>query len=232
MINAQSVVSINNVAFRYIEQSPMVFQDLELVLNKGDRLALLGPNGAGKSTLFSLLAQLNTPTDGSINGSWKRFSLVPQKLAYYPKLTIKENLQLFSQCCELEEIDKKAALEQAIELCLLGELLNKRASQCSGGEQRRLNLAIGLLNNPDFLILDEPTVGIDVQSRQWILDILKQLCDEGRTLIYTSHYFEEVKALCNRAVILNNGSFAWQGNLNEKSPDIFQTYMQVVSNES
>jgi len=183
---------------------------------------LLGPNGAGKSTLISLIAGLHQPCEGSvsINGQFyktdrtsilKSLAVVPQDYAFYLALSVIENIRFFADLYHC----KKQQIDQAIELTGLGEHQLKQANALSGGLKRRLNLAIGLLNKPEILILDEPTVGIDPQSRQFILKAIKNINEQGVIIIYTSHYMEEVEQLCDVVAILDHGKIIKQGDMEQ-----------------
>jgi ABC-2 type transport system ATP-binding protein len=182
----------------------------------GELVGLLGPNGAGKTTTVSMIAGLLTPDDGSVtiggaplagdaDPAKRRLGLVPQDLALYDELSARANLRLFGSLYGLSS----AALESAIESCLalvgLSDRAGDRVKTFSGGMKRRLNLAAGLLHDPDILLLDEPTVGVDPQSRNAIFDNLEQLKSRGKALLYTTHYMEEAERLADRIVIIDHG---------------------------
>jgi ABC-2 type transport system ATP-binding protein len=193
----------------------------------GGVYGLLGPNGAGKTTLISILAGLLTAAASgqiSLNGqplaaaraaNPRAIALVPQDYAFYPMLSVAENLRFFSaaswiwQATELKE--RKSTI--AIAFARLEQVTGKRAEQLSGGLRRRLNLAIGLLGKPQLLLLDEPTVGVDPQSRHFLLDSIAALPAAGTTVIYTSHYMEEVEAICQRVAIIDQGQVLAEGTL-------------------
>jgi ABC-2 type transport system ATP-binding protein len=182
----------------------------------GEIFGLLGPNGAGKSTTLSVLAGLNPPTSGHIwingvkvNGNLsqvkKQLGLVPQEIALYPSLSAVENLQFFARIYGLKGQQLTQRVKQVLEMVQLSERANDPIRTYSGGMKRRVNLAAGLLHKPSLLFLDEPTVGVDPQSRNAIFESIQTLNREGMTVIYTTHYMEEAERLCQRVAILDHG---------------------------
>jgi ABC-2 type transport system ATP-binding protein len=182
----------------------------------GEIFGLLGPNGAGKSTTLSVLAGLNSPTSGHIwingvkvNGNLsqvkKQLGLVPQEIALYPSLSAVENLQFFARIYGLKGQQLTQRVKQVLEMVQLSERANDPIRTYSGGMKRRVNLAAGLLHKPSLLFLDEPTVGVDPQSRNAIFESIQTLNREGMTVIYTTHYMEEAERLCQRVAILDHG---------------------------
>src|SRR5690606_30156164 len=146
----------------------------------------------------------------------KRISaIVPQDLAFYPGLTGRENLVFFAGLHGLEGGARAHAIDRVVAICQLQDVLHKRAETYSGGLKRRLNLAIGLLNEPEILYLDEPTVGIDAQSRNFILEAIRKLKAGGMTIVYTSHYMEEVQAICDELAIVDHGRIVLQSRLSD-----------------
>ncbi len=203
-----------------------VVKGVNLELHPGESVGLVGPNGAGKSTTISILSSLISPTKGTVQWNGvsieknlsifrRQLGLVPQEIALYPELSAKENLMFFGRVYGL----KGEALSERIEYILkkigLMERQNDLVKTYSGGMKRRLNIGIALLHKPSILIMDEPTVGIDPQSRAHILETVKQLVDEGMTLLYTSHYMEEVELLCDRIYIINQGEVVASGTKEE-----------------
>ena len=173
--------------------------DVSLRLEKGETVGLLGPNGAGKTTTVSMLCGLATPDRGRVsidgrplggdtNPGKRKIGLVPQDLALYEELSARDNLQFFGALYGLAGAELEAALTSAFELVGLADRARDRVKVFSGGMKRRLNLAAGLLHDPDILLLDEPTVGVDPQSRNAIFDNLEQLKSRGKALLYTTHY--------------------------------------------
>jgi len=190
--------------------------NVSLRIEKGETVGLLGPNGAGKTTTVSMLCGLAAPDRGQVNidgrplggdtnPGKRRIGLVPQDLALYEELTARDNLKFFGALYGLAGAELDAALASALELVGLADRARDRVKVFSGGMKRRLNLAAGLLHNPDILLLDEPTVGVDPQSRNAIFDNLEQLKSRGKALLYTTHYMEEAQRLADRIVIIDHG---------------------------
>ncbi|AME06585.1 ABC transporter ATP-binding protein [Bacillus siamensis] len=200
---------------------------ISLRVEKGEIFGLLGPNGAGKSTTVSMISTVLSPTDGTIciNGMSlqkqpaaikKVMGIVPQEIALYQALSAKDNLAFFGSLYGLsgKELDKR--VDEVLDIIELKEQRNQRVSEFSGGMKRRVNIGAALMNEPKLFILDEPTVGIDPQSRRHILETVKTLNQEkGMTVIYTSHYMEEVEYLCERAAIMDRGSIIACGTKDE-----------------
>ena len=177
----------------------------------GETFGLLGPNGAGKTTTLHLLAGLVRPDAGQIvlskvQGVLRRsLGLAPQSLSLYPDLTAEENCRFFGQLYGLRGARLQARVEAVLELAELQERRNDRVETYSGGMQRRLNLACALVHDPPLLLLDEPTAGVDPQSRNHIFESIETLKQQGKTLLYTTHYMEEAQRLCDRVAILDGG---------------------------
>jgi ABC-2 type transport system ATP-binding protein len=218
------LVSIDGVSYRYRDAASPALQGISLHIPAGGIYGLLGPNGAGKTTLISLLAGLLTAGNGKIllNGqplvsaraaNPRAIALVPQDYAFYPMLTVTENLRFFAGILGLSGTALKTQIDSAITFARLEQVVSKRAEQLSGGLRRRLNLAIGLLGQPQLLLLDEPTVGVDPQSRHFLLDSIAALPAAGTTVIYTSHYMEEVEAICQQIAIIDQGKVLAEGQL-------------------
>jgi ABC-2 type transport system ATP-binding protein len=215
-------LAVSNLTWRYPRAKQPALSNVSFTVRKGSCFGLLGPNGAGKSTLFSLLSGIRRPRQGEITvmGLSARSQLsavraisglAPQDFAFYPALTGAENLSFFAGAYRLETNVWKQRRDEAIGICELGDHISKRADTYSGGLKRRLNLAIALLNKPAVLYLDEPTVGIDARSRRTIVDAVAGIRRTGTTIIYTSHYMEEVEALCDEICIVNNGRIVSSG---------------------
>lgn len=195
-------------------------------VKEGEVFGLLGPNGAGKSTTLSLISGLLKPAGGSINvGEWDMqqqpakakglIGVVPQEPALYPQLSARANLRFWGELQGLSSKELAAATDRALEIAGLQDRADERASKYSGGMKRRLNIAAGLVHSPKLLIMDEPTVGVDPQSRRHILDTVKALKQQGMTVIYTSHYVEEVEYLCDRVAIMDHGKILAEGTTAE-----------------
>jgi len=201
----------------------LVLDDINLSMQKGVITGLLGPNGAGKTTLVSVLIGIirrdrgdividGLNLDRSLAEIQTICSIVPQNLAIYPMLSAYENLQYFGGLQGLKGQTLKARIDYCIGVASLQSFLSKRVHKFSGGMKRRLNLAIGLLNNPRILYLDEPTVGVDTQSRNYILEMIKKINrEEGTTIIYTSHYMEEIEQVSDMIAIIDEGHLILNG---------------------
>jgi ABC-2 type transport system ATP-binding protein len=185
-------------------------------VKRGTTLGLLGPNGAGKTTTLALLTGLFSPDSGEVlfdgiplganlDAQKSRIGLVPQDLALYDELSAWANLELFGGLYGLKGADLKARAEDALTLVGLADRASEHVATYSGGMKRRLNIAGALLHDPELILLDEPTVGVDPQSRNAIFDNLEELRRRGKTLIYTTHYMEEAERLCDRVVIVDHG---------------------------
>ena len=189
--------------------------DLSLEVEEGEIFGLLGPNGAGKSTTVSLAVGLLTPDAGLVDIAGKGpptspevrrlLGVAPQSLALYEDLTAEENLRFFAQMFDLHGAALRTAVEAGLAISGLALRRGDRASTFSGGMKRRLNLACALAHNPRLLLLDEPTVGVDPQSRNALLERIEALRAEGRTVIYTTHYMEEASRICDRVAIIDQG---------------------------
>ena len=200
--------------------------NISFEIKKGEAFGLLGPNGAGKTTTISMLSCLILPTSGDahIEGKSiikepievkKRIGVVPQDIALYPTLSAKENLFFWGEMYGLSGRRLKEKVDEVLQVVGLTERSKDRINKYSGGMKRRINIAVGLLPSPKLLILDEPTVGVDPQSRNNILESLKKLNKDGLTILYTSHYMEEVEFLCDRVAVMDLGNIIAQGTQNE-----------------
>ncbi|TBU76202.1 ABC transporter ATP-binding protein [Pseudomonas daroniae] len=200
------MLELNDLGYCYPEARQPALQGIDLHLQAGQCLGLLGSNGAGKTTLLSLLSGVLQPLSGQI--VWqgeRRLGLVPQQLAFYAGLKVKENLELFADLYELRGPERRQRLDRCIASTALEDKLERRAERLSGGEQRRLNFAIGLLQPAELYLFDEATVGVDATSRQMLLEAVQQLVAEGKTVIYTSHYLDEVERVADRILLLHEG---------------------------
>jgi ABC-2 type transport system ATP-binding protein len=201
-------------------------QGISFGIQRGEVFSLLGPNGAGKTTTISMLSCLITPTSGDATvaghsvrrepGAVKRdIGVVPQEIALYQALSARENLMFWGQMYGLGGAELRRRVEEVLELVGLRERAKDRIETYSGGMQRRINIAAGLLHRPKLVFMDEPTVGIDPQSRRNILDMVKQLNAQGMTVLYTTHYMEEAQELSNRIGIIDQGKLIALGSLDE-----------------
>ncbi|HET6254184.1 MAG TPA: ABC transporter ATP-binding protein [Puia sp.] len=208
-------IQIDDLAFHYPEQEGL-FTQFNLRVEAGDRFGLFGPNGAGKTTLMNLMTGLLVASSGKIRLFGKDmqrhhrrinklFGFVPQDFAFYQELSPVENLEFFGAWSGMNATAIHRRTRELLELLGLTAVRNKKVQQFSGGMKRRVNLAIGVIHKPRLLFLDEPTVGVDVQTRHAIINYLKQLNESGTTLIYTSHQLSEAEELCNTIAMIDEG---------------------------
>ncbi len=195
-------------------------------IEHGETYGLIGPNGAGKTTTISMIAGLLAPDRGearvagipigpTATTAKARIGLVPQDLAVYPDLTARENLRFFGRLQRLDRGERARRVDEVLDLIGLADRADDLAKEYSGGMKRRLNIGIGLLHRPELLILDEPTVGVDPQSRNAILESIEALSVEGMGVLYTTHYMEEAERLCDRIGILDRGRMQAEGTRDE-----------------
>ena len=198
------MLELRRVGHCYPGTNRPALQGIDLQLQAGECLGLLGSNGAGKTTLLSLLSGVLGLQQGELRWEGQpRLGLVPQQLAFYAGLKVSENLELFADLYRLRGSERRQRLQQCIDICALEDKLARRSEQLSGGEQRRLNFAIGLLQPADLYLFDEATVGVDASSRQQLLAAVEQLTADGKAVIYTSHYLEEVERVAQRILLLH-----------------------------
>jgi ABC-2 type transport system ATP-binding protein len=201
-------------------------RDVSLEIHEGETYGLLGPNGAGKTTTISMICGLLARDGGEVSVDGQPIAVghaaakaaigyVPQELAIYPDLTARENLEFFGRLHGLGGAGLKARVREVLEVIALTERARDRADRFSGGMQRRLNIGIGLLHQPRLLLLDEPTVGVDPQSRNAILESVAALGRSGMAILYTTHYMEEAERLCDRVGIIDGGAIRAEGTQRE-----------------
>ncbi len=219
-----SIVRIENVTKKY--GNIVAVNDLSLSIEEGEIFGLLGPNGAGKSTLINMITSLITIDEGNIyikdantksnaNLTKSFTGIVPQDIAIYEDLTCLENVKFFAGLYGLRGKELKSKAMEALEFTGLADKAKDFPKGFSGGMKRRLNIACAIAHNPEIIIMDEPTVGIDPQSRNHILQSVKELNRRGCTIIYTSHYMEEVEELCSRIAIIDYGKVIALGTKQE-----------------
>ena len=219
------LLEVEGLSYSYNGQRAV--DHVSLSIQPGEIFGLLGPNGAGKTTTISCIAGLRRSGEGRLlfegepfypatNARHRgRLGVVPQELALYKPLTARENLEFFARLSGVSPGDLGSACQRALDLAGLVDRAGDRVDTFSGGMRRRLNLVIGCLNDPALIILDEPSVGVDPQSRNHIFDALKRLSAEGRTLLYTTHYMEEAERLCDRIAIMDLGRIIAIGTADE-----------------
>jgi ABC-2 type transport system ATP-binding protein len=243
------LIRVHKLNFRYPNATAPALDGLSLDVPKGSLYGLLGPNGSGKTTLLNLCSgvlrapRLAIRVDGlDLSGHLaevQSFSaLVPQDLAFYTRMTVQENLDFFAGVRGYSGADAAARVDEALHMASLGPSRRQIAERCSGGIKRRLNIAIGMLNRPRLLLLDEPTVGIDPQSRRFILQSVKAIHAAGTTVVYTSHYMEEVQDLCDMVGVMDHGRLLAQGDLKQllahghgkaaKAKDLEDLFLQLT----
>lgn len=215
---------LNQVTQRYGALTALDGVSLEIA--RGEFFGLLGPNGAGKSTLMSLIAGLREPAGGALAvagvplrgrpmNAVRAIGLVPQTIALYEDLSAEENLTIFGRLHGLAGRDLKTRIAESLEAVQLSDRRRDAVKTYSGGMQRRLNLVTALLHRPQLLLCDEPTVGVDPQSRNAIFDLLARLNREGLTVIYSTHYMEEATRLCSRIGVIDHGRILALGSLDD-----------------
>jgi len=218
------IASMEGVVKRY--GSTTVLDHVDLDIEEGEIIGLLGPNGAGKTTLIQTLTGMIPYDKGKVelfgdakspfsNRTKEKIGLVTQEITIFEELSAKENLQFFAGVYGLKGEEKKKRVEDALEFVGLSDRANKIPNKFSGGMKRRLNIACALTHRPKFLIMDEPTVGIDPQSRNYILEAVKKLRNNGTTILYTTHYMEEVQTIASRVVIMDQGQMIKDGTVDE-----------------
>lgn len=215
-----------NLKKSYNGVSRPALNGLSLSIDQGTIYGLLGPNGAGKTTSISILSTLISPDKGRLkiyginalrypNKVKRLIGLVPQDIALYPSLTARENMLYFGRIYGLKGKELNHEVGKSLELVGLQDSSDRKISTYSGGMKRRANLAVGILHKPRLLFLDEPTVGIDAQSRNMIMEKLVELKEKGTTIIYTTHYMEEAEKLCEKIEILDEGVVLAKGSPRE-----------------
>ncbi|MBT9567680.1 MAG: ABC transporter ATP-binding protein [Thiobacillus sp.] len=218
------MLDIRDLSYRYPGATQAALDGATCSVQRGQVLGLLGPNGAGKSTLVAHLAGLLPVQQGEIlvdrepladcrRRDPTRIAIAPQEYAFYPMLSVRENLACFAAVNRLTGASRASAILRALDMTGLGEYADTRGEKLSGGLRRRLNLAIALLARPALIVLDEPTVGVDAQSRRFLLDSVRQLANAGAAVIYTTHYLEEVEAIADQVAILHRGRMLRLGTL-------------------
>jgi ABC-2 type transport system ATP-binding protein len=221
---SMSIITLNNLIKRYGQN--IAVDNLNLKIEENELFGLLGPNGAGKSTTINMICGLLKPTQGeiSIDGislkdnpleCKKKLGLVPQEIALFDTLSARENVEFFGKLSGLRGKILNERIDEALEFVGLSDKHKAAPRGFSGGMKRRLNIACAIVHRPKVIIMDEPTVGIDPQSRNHILESVRKLNSMGSTVIYTSHYMEEVEALCSRIAIIDHGKLIACGTKDE-----------------
>ncbi|MDR2207583.1 MAG: ABC transporter ATP-binding protein [Azoarcus sp.] len=235
------MIRLENLRYRYRPEIPPALDSVSISITRGSIHGLLGPNGAGKTTLISLLAGLLTHREGRITidgeslDGWRAahpnaIAQVPQDYAFYPMLTVTENLAFFAGVQGIPRREQQHRCDRALAFSRLETVAGRRAGELSGGLRRRLNLAIGLTGEPEILLLDEPTAGVDSSSRLFLLEAVRQYAAAGRTVLYTSHYMEEVEAVCSDVSIIDHGKVLLAGPVTEvkRGRTLEQVFMELT----
>ena len=235
-----NILKVDDLKKKYTDS--YVVKGISFEVNEGEILGLLGPNGAGKSTTINMLSTALKPTEGKIKfmdkdilDSKSRYKaslgLVPQSLAIFENIPAIENVKYFASFYGLKGAELKRKSEEALAMVGLLDRAKDLPKTYSGGMKRRLNIACALAHEPKLLILDEPTVGIDPQSRNHILESIKKLRERGTTIIYTTHYMEEVEVLCDRVLIMDQGLIIAEGTLDELKKGVEESKVYNISGE-
>ncbi len=218
------MIHVNNLSKSF--ENITAVKDISFSIQKGEVFGLLGPNGAGKSTTINMMSTILQSDEGSIlidkndvksnpNLCKQLIGVVPQEISLYDEFTAYENLLFWGSLYEIPTKELKQRIESILELIGLSDRKNDLIKTYSGGMKRRINIASALLHNPKILFMDEPTVGVDPQSRNRIFEIVEKLNKQGMTIVYTTHYMEEVERLCNRIAIIDAGEIIAQGTQSE-----------------
>jgi ABC-2 type transport system ATP-binding protein len=239
----QSIVQVENLQKVYGNKTAL--KDLSFSVKKGICFGLLGPNGAGKSTTMKILTGIVRQDQGTVQMFGRHVKdhvreiqrmvgYVPQEITLYEELSAVDNLQFFGELYSMKGKQLNQRIKEVLSLTGLLERSKDKVKGFSGGMKRRINIAAALLHRPQLLILDEPTVGIDPQSRNHIFELIRQLRDEGTTVIYSTHYMEEVEGLCDELAIIDHGQVIAQGRLQDllqqyTTPTIYVEFEQPVT---
>ena len=213
MSDADSLLIFHRVSKHY--GSVAALDEFSMRVEPGRILGVLGRNGAGKSTMMGLIVGQLAPSSGTLQvlgqqaplsaETRRRIGFAPQRLALYEALTARENLEVFAAVYGLFGRATRRAIERALDLVDLSTVASRQVRHCSGGMRRRLNLAAALLHDADLILLDEPTAGVDIQSREKILEVVRESAARGRSVIYATHYIEEIQTACDEALIIERG---------------------------
>jgi ABC-2 type transport system ATP-binding protein len=221
-MNNPVIIEIEDLTKTFKNADEPAVKGISFSIKRNEIFGLLGPNGAGKTTTISILCGLFPPTSGKVLVDGKdlhtelssiknMIGIVPQDIALYPTLSARENLEFYGSMYGLHGKDLKDKIETWLKKLGLQDAAKRRVSTYSGGMKRRVNLIAGVLHDPKILFLDEPTVGVDVQSRNVIIEHLKEINAAGTTIIYTSHHMEEAQNFCTRVSIIDNGKILTEG---------------------
>ncbi len=220
------IIEINQLSKKFSGKTTPALDGLNISISRGEKFGLFGPNGAGKTTLISIMCGILKPDTGSVQYHLddkiltpkevlSSIGFVPQDFAFYRELTPYQNLMYFGRLHKIPKPELKLKIDFLLNAVGLDHVKSKKIETFSGGMKRRINLAIGLINDPKILFLDEPTVGVDVQSKVAIINLLEELNKKGTTIIYTSHHLKEAEHFCDRIALLDNGRVIEMGELKD-----------------
>lgn len=242
-----NVIELHNVSKKYAKSSKFSLEEISLSVEKGEKLGVFGPNGAGKTTLMSILCRIIPQSSGDVyykNNELKlsnkdflnSIGYVPQDFSFYSELTPYQNLRYYGTLYNIPKTELKSRIEELLRVLGLHQVMHKKIQTFSGGMKRRVNLAIGIINNPTILFLDEPTVGVDVQSKNAIMQYLEELNKKGTTIIYTSHHMTEAEEFCDKIVLLDHGKLIAHDDLKTllkkyNAPDLQALFLQLTGIE-
>ncbi|MCF2487296.1 ABC transporter ATP-binding protein [Dyadobacter sp. CY347] len=240
-------IEIQNVSKKYKTAQENSLTDVSLNIATSDIFGLLGPNGAGKTTLISILCGIIPPSAGTVHFYHQNqliteqerkshIGFVPQEYAFYQELTPRQNLDYFGAMYNLNKEELEARREDLLEILGLARFADKKVGSFSGGMKRRVNLAIGIIHKPDILFLDEPTVGVDVQSRNAIIRYLQEINNAGTTIIYTSHHMSEAEEFCKHIALIDHGRVIAKGDLTDlrkahDAPNLQSLFIKLTGEE-
>lgn len=239
--NFMSIIEVKNISKRFNDK--LVLDNISYEVKEGEIFGFIGPNGAGKSTLINIMTSLLTPDSGTIEicgydilrepiKAKECMGYVPQELALMEELNAYDNLEFFGALYGLKGKLLKERIAEALKVTGLEETKKQKVKKFSGGMKRRLNIAVSILHHPKVLILDEPTVGVDPQSRNHIFSFIKNICrDWGTTVIYTSHYMEEIEELCKRVFIIDLGKEVSYGDREEIKASVFSNNKVIIETQ-
>ncbi len=212
----EQIIEISSISKTYKGTLEKSLDDVSFSVEKGEKIGIFGPNGAGKTTLISIICGILPPSSGDVFFSMNnqtidrkemlpKLGYVPQDFSFYEELSPYQNLKYFGSLYEIPKSKLETKIDKLLNVLGLSKVKHKKVAKFSGGMKRRVNLAIGIINNPDILFLDEPTVGVDVQSKNAIISYLEELNKKGTTIVYTSHHMNEAQEFCNQIVLIDKG---------------------------
>jgi ABC-2 type transport system ATP-binding protein len=208
-------IEINDISYSY-SKDRYIYKNFSLNVVAGDKIGVIGPNGCGKSTLMNIISGFLVPQSGTImidginykfenDNLRSKFGVVPQEYALIEEITVEENIRFFSILNKIKGKELEEAVIEALKFTKLEDVKNKKVSTFSGGMKRRLNIALSLVHNPEIIILDEPTVGVDPHSRNFLLEKINEINVTDKVIFYVSHYMKEIEKTCNKILILDDG---------------------------